>query len=98
MHLPTGAPVLDPRLLLLDRRHAGRAAHVLPSRRLPLRAPGRLAGAVPGRAADTSRDRLRIVGRAPWWVRNVVVKVLLRLRLRWLAGALFGHGGPYDPY
>jgi hypothetical protein len=33
----------------------------------------------------------------PWWLRNVFVKVLLRLRLRPVA-RLFGHDSPYDPY
>ena len=42
-------------------------------------------------------DRLRIVRELPWWLRNVVVKVLLRLRLRPVA-RLLGHDSPYDPY
>lgn len=42
-------------------------------------------------------DRLRIVREVPWFSRNVLVKVLLRLRLRPLARAL-GHDGRYDPY
>lgn len=42
-------------------------------------------------------DRLRILAELPWWVRNVFVKVLLRLRLRPVA-RLFGHDSPYDPY
>ena len=46
----------------------------------------------------TLRDRLRILAELPWWVRNVAIKVLLRLRLRWLAARVFGHEGPYDPY
>jgi hypothetical protein len=33
----------------------------------------------------------------PWCIRNVMVKVLLRLRLRPLARVL-GHDSPYDPY
>ena len=43
-------------------------------------------------------DRRRILREVPWWLRNVVVKVLLRLRLRPVAARLFGHEGPYDPY
>ncbi|MFS3130310.1 class I SAM-dependent methyltransferase [Nocardioides sp. Bht2] len=43
------------------------------------------------------RDRLRILAELPWWLRNVVVKVFLRLRLRGVA-RLFGHDSPYDPY
>ena len=42
-------------------------------------------------------DRLRILRELPWWVRNVGLKVLLRLRLRPLA-RLLGHDSPYDPY
>jgi hypothetical protein len=42
-------------------------------------------------------DRGRILAELPWWMRNVVVKVLLRLRLRHLA-RLLGHSGRYDPY
>ncbi len=43
------------------------------------------------------RDRLRIVAAMPWWIRNVMLKVLLRLRLRPVA-RLLGHDSPYDPY
>jgi predicted O-methyltransferase YrrM len=42
-------------------------------------------------------DRWRLVKQLPWFARNVVIKVLLRLRLRPVAAAL-GHTGPYDPY
>ncbi len=42
-------------------------------------------------------DRLRMLGELPWWIRNVFIKVLLRLRLRPVA-RLFGHDSPYDPY
>lgn len=42
-------------------------------------------------------DRFRIVREMPWFARNFVLKVLLRLRLRPVAAAL-GHAGPYDPY
>ena len=45
----------------------------------------------------TPADRLRILRQLPWWVRNVFLKVLLRLRLRPVA-RLFGHDSPYDPY
>lgn len=45
----------------------------------------------------TLRDRLRLVAQLPWWIRNVFIKVLLRLRLRPVA-RLFGHDSPYDPY
>lgn len=42
-------------------------------------------------------DRRRIVAELPWWLRNVFLKVLLRLHLRPVA-RLFGHDSPYDPY
>jgi hypothetical protein len=42
-------------------------------------------------------DRLRVLGELPWWVRNLVVKMLLRLRLRPVAHAL-GHRGRADPF
>jgi hypothetical protein len=45
----------------------------------------------------TRSDRLRILRELPWWIRNVIVKVILRLRLRPVA-RLLGHDSPYDPY
>jgi predicted O-methyltransferase YrrM len=42
-------------------------------------------------------ERLRPLAELPWWVRNLVVKVLLRLRLRPVAG-LLGHRGEADPF
>lgn len=42
-------------------------------------------------------DRLRVVAQLPWFGWNVFLKVLLRLRLRRVAGWL-GHHGPYDPF
>lgn len=45
----------------------------------------------------TVADRLRPGRELPWWVRNLVVKALLRLRLRPIAW-LLGHDGPADPY
>lgn len=42
-------------------------------------------------------DRVRVVGQLPWFVGNVCLKVLLRLRLRFVAG-WFGHRGSYDPF
>lgn len=49
------------------------------------------------RRKPTTADRLRMLAQLPWWVRNVGIKVLLRLRLRGVARA-FGHAGAYDPY
>ena len=42
-------------------------------------------------------DRLRVLAQLPWFLRNVGIKVLLRLRLRPVA-RVFGHDSPYDPY
>jgi hypothetical protein len=42
-------------------------------------------------------DRWRLLAELPWWLRNLVVKVLLRLRLRPLA-RLLGHRDAADPY
>ncbi len=70
--------------------------HVLPGPTLEYRgrtgSMARFVVARPGR-----RARLRMLAELPWWVRNVVVKVLLRLRLRGVA-ALLGHHGRDDPY
>ncbi|WP_198554333.1 class I SAM-dependent methyltransferase [Nocardioides alpinus] len=43
------------------------------------------------------RDRLRVLRELPWFVRNLVVKVLLRLHLRPIA-RLLGHRDTADPY
>lgn len=74
----------------------GLLRHVLPSRTLSYQ--GRRGSlALFRRRRPTPADRIRMLGELPWWVRNVIVKVLLRLRLRGLAKAL-GHDGPYDPF
>jgi predicted O-methyltransferase YrrM len=49
------------------------------------------------RARPSWRDRAAVVRELPWWVRNVGIKVLLRLRLRPLA-RLAGHHDRADPY
>ena len=49
------------------------------------------------KARPSWRDRLRFVAQLPWWARNVVVKVLLRLRLTAAARAL-GHTHEHDPF
>lgn len=49
------------------------------------------------RSRPAWRDRWRIVCQLPWWVRNVAVKILLRLRLR-PAARLLGHHDAADPY
>ncbi len=96
-HLPEGAPVLIHDCYSSIGVTLGILAHVLPSRRLRYeKRAGSLALFRVG--APTPADRLRIAAEIPWWLRNVVIKVLLRLRLRPVAAAVFGHRGPYDPY
>lgn len=48
-------------------------------------------------AAPTIADRARLLTELPWWIRNLAVKVTLRLRLRPLTRAL-GHHDLADPY
>ena len=49
------------------------------------------------RQRPSASDRARVLRELPWFVRNVGIKVLLRLRLRAVARAA-GHDGDYDPY
>jgi hypothetical protein len=75
---------------------AGILARVLPGRGLAYECrQGSMA--LFARRDPSLADRARILRELPWWLRNVLVKVLLRLRLRGPAGVL-GHHGPYDPY
>ncbi len=75
---------------------SGVLAKVLPSRRYTfLDRSGSLARFVLRR--PDAGDRRRLLAQMPWFGRNVMVKVLLRLRIRPLVAAL-GHTGPYDPY
>jgi predicted O-methyltransferase YrrM len=70
--------------------------HVLPGRSLRyVGRTGSLARFVVEQPA--ARDRLRIVAALPWWLRNVGIKVLLRLHLGRVA-AVMGHRDAYDPY
>jgi hypothetical protein len=95
-HLSEGAPVLIHDCFSSIGVTLGILRHVLPAGDLRYeRRAGSLALFRVGR--PTGRDRLRILAELPWWARNVVVKVLLRLRLRPLARVL-GHDSPYDPY
>jgi predicted O-methyltransferase YrrM len=74
----------------------GLLVHVLPSRTLAYeRREGSMA--LLRRRRPGLRDRARVLAELPWWIRNVFIKVLLRLRLRPVA-RLFGHDSPYDPY
>lgn len=70
--------------------------HVLPGRTLAyVGRTGSLAEF--RRTTPTGADRLAMVRELPWWVRNVGIKVILRLRLHPVARAL-GHVGAADPY
>jgi hypothetical protein len=74
----------------------GLLRHALPSRRLRyLDRTGSLARFEIGTVSRA--DRLRILAQLPWWLRNVGIKVLLRLRLYPLA-RLVGHHDRADPY
>lgn len=96
VHLPEGAPVLIHDCFSSIGVTLGILRHVLLSSDLRYeRRAGSLALFRVGR--PSGRDRLRILGELPWWARNVVLKVLLRLRLRPVA-RLLGHDSPYDPY
>lgn len=74
----------------------GLLRHVLPGSGLRyLDRTGSLARFEVGRPSRA--DRLRIIAELPWWVRNVGIKVLLRLRLYPIA-RLVGHDDTADPY
>ena len=74
----------------------GVLGRVLPSRRLSY--VDRVGSLARFRlASPTLGDRLRILREMPWWLRNVTVKVALRLKAPGFARAL-GHDGPADPY
>jgi Methyltransferase domain len=45
----------------------------------------------------STSDTMRVLRELPWFTRNVIIKVLLRLRLR-PATRLLGHHAPHDPY
>ena len=95
-HLPRGAAILIHDAFSSIGVTLGILAHVLPSRslRYVLRSGSM---ALFHNSAPGVRDRIRIIQELPWWLRNVVVKVLLRLRLRPVA-RLLAHDSPYDPY
>jgi hypothetical protein len=65
--------------------------HVLPSSSLRyVDRTGSLARLEVGR--PSARDRARILAELPWWFRNVLIKIVLRV------GRLFGHTTTPDPY
>ena len=95
-HLPEGAAVLIHDSFSSIGVTLGLLRHALPSRRLAYE--GRAGSMARFRVRRPARaDRVRMLAELPWWVRNVGIKVLLRLRLRAVA-RLVGHDSPYDPY
>jgi Methyltransferase domain len=95
-HLPDGAPILVHDCFSSIGVTVGVLCHVLPSR--GIRYEKRVGSLALFRKARPSwADRMRIVRELPWWLGNIGIKVLLRLRLRPVA-RLFGHDSPYDPY
>ena len=96
VHLPAEAPVLVHDCFSSIGVTLGILRHVLFAGDLRYeRRAGSLALFRVGRPAG--RDRPRILAELPWWGRNIVLKVLLRLRLHPLL-RLLGHDSPYDPY
>lgn len=95
-HLPEGGQVLVHDAYSSIGVTLGILAHVLPSSSLRyLRRSNSMA--LFERARPARGDRVRVLRELPWWLRNVGIKVLLRLRLRPVA-RLVGHDSPYDPY
>ena len=95
-HLPSGGHMLVHDAFSSIGVTTALLVHVFPSRRL------RLIDRVDSLATlevgpPDWGDRLRFLRQLPWWFRNIVVKVLLRLRMRSLT-RLLGHRGPDDPY
>ncbi len=86
-HLPPGAPLLIHDCFSSIGVTLGILRHVLlsPSLRYERRVGSLALFRV---ASPAAADRMRIVGEMPWWLRNVFLKVLLRLRLRPVARML----------
>ena len=95
-HVPEGGTVLVHDAFSSLGVTLGLLRELLPSRRLTY--AGRTGSLARLRVAPpTPADRAQVLGPLPWFARNLVVKVLLRLRLRALA-RLLGHRGTDDPY
>jgi hypothetical protein len=94
--LPEGGPILVHDAFSSIGVTLGILLRVLPARDVAyVRRIGSMA--LFRRRRPSLADRLRIVRELPWWLRNVGLKILLRLRLRPVA-RLLGHDSPYDPY
>jgi len=97
-HLTPGAPILIHDAFSSLGVTAGLILNQLrPSARLHYR---RRTGSLADFAHEpaTWRSRSRFALNLGWWLRNLVVKGLLRLRLRGLARSLFGHTISADPF
>jgi len=96
VHLPTGASILVHDAFSSIGVTLGILVRILPSRACRYVARSDSMAVFVNEPPRTA-DRWRIVREIPWWLRNVGIKVLLRLRLRGVARR-FGHDSPYDPY
>jgi predicted O-methyltransferase YrrM len=96
VHMPPGSEILVHDCFSSVGVTAGTLVKVLAGRRYTYvdrsRSLARFVLRAPGLA-----DRWRVVAQLPWFTGNVCLKVLLRLRMRRVAG-WFGHRSPYDPY
>lgn len=90
-HLPEGAPVLVHDSFSSIGVTLGLLVHVLPGKRL--RYDGRTGSLARFTVAPPSgRDRLRMLAQLPWFARNVLIKVALRL------ARVVGYRATPDPY
>lgn len=95
-HLPVGGLVAIHDAFSSIGVTLGLLRHALPGRRLRyLRREGSLALFEVG--VVSRADRVRFVAQLPWWIRNVGIKILLRLKLYPVA-RLVGHSDTADPY
>lgn len=95
-HLPEGGAVIIHDCFSSIGVTLGILRHVLPGRTLAYERRSD-SQALFRKRTPTREDRVLLLQQLPWWMRNVGIKVLLRLRLRPLA-RLAGHDSPYDPY
>jgi hypothetical protein len=90
-HIPPGGQVLVHDAFSSVGVTVALLRHVLPGRRLRyLSRTGSLAQFEV--APPQARDRARMLGELPWWLRNLAIKVVLR------AGRMFGYRATPDPF
>jgi predicted O-methyltransferase YrrM len=97
VHMPEGARVYVHDAFSSVGVTACLVAEMLrPNARLRYRGrSGSLAAFVTGR--PTGAERRKVASELTWFSRNLIIKILLRMRLR-RAARVFGHHSPYDPY